>query len=554
MNIGVVVHSGQRARFAEATRTLTGVSFAWAEYERESEIRDQVADLLASGSLDGLLLGLVPHARASDLLPSGLPTVVTRSAALDLALAWARARGNGWPATPVSIDTFPDETVGEVAAALGLDRPAIATLPFRPEQPVAEVVAFHREHLERTGAPYVISARTGVAAALDGRTAVLQALATPGTIRADLHDLVSRVRGRQADEQRFAAAVFRAPESGARAALQRTLSELPELAGAWIDEHGARDVIAFAPAVVFQTMTRHWVSLPLGEAAGFHGAGSPADPLVSNAATGEAPEPPADTAASGTPPRSGATSDPTSGGGSASDTTTGGGSASDTTTGRTASADTPPGRTTSADTPTGPTTSADNGPGSTNDTAAADRAPSPFDDGAALGDVPVADAAPRPLPGPGAAVGFGIGASARSSVALAEQAADRAERDGYTTGYLITEDGVMIGPIGAAGPPLAYTYRAHGGLEELAARSGLSAATMSRLAALENSLAGRPITPGELARALGITDPSGRRLIRKLSEAGLVAGEGSAQPHHKGRPTRLYRLAIRAALAPGGAR
>ena len=86
------------------------------------------------------------------------------------------------------------------------------------------------------------------------------------------------------------------------------------------------------------------------------------------------------------------------------------------------------------------------------------------------------------------------------------------------------------------------------GLEGLAGRAGLSAATMSRLAALERSLAGRPITPGELARALGITDPSGRRLIRKLSEAGLVADEGSSQPHHKGRPTRLYRLAIHAAL------
>ncbi len=433
MTIGIVVHSGQQGRFAEAARTLTGVSFAWAVYEREEEIRDRVGDLLSSGTLAGLLLGLVPHARAGDLLPPGLPVVVTRSAALDLALAWARARGNGWPATPVSIDTFPDETVSEVAAALGLDRASISTLPFRPEQPIAEVVTFHRQRLEHTGAPYVITARTGVAAALDGRTAVLPAMAAPGTIRADLHELVSRVRSQQAGEQRFAAAVFRAPESGAREALREALAGLPQLADAWIDEHGPRGVIAFAPAVVFETLTEHWVSLPLDESTGFHRK-------------------------------------------------------------------------------------------------------------------PAAESSPGP------AVGFGIGGSARSSVALAEQAADRAERDGAAAGYLITEDGMMIGPIGAAGPPLAYTYREHGGLEELAARAGLSAATMSRLAALERSLAGRPITPGELARALGITDPSGRRLIRKLGDAGLVAAEGSSQPHHKGRPTRLYRLAIRAALAPGGDR
>lgn len=433
MTIGIVVHSGQQGRFAEAARTLTGVSFAWAIYDREEEIRDRVGDLLSTDALDGLLLGLVPHARAADLLPPGLPVVITRSAALDLALAWARARGNGWPATPVSIDTFPDETVSEVAAALGLDRSSIATLPFRAEQPIDEVVTFHREQLDRTGAPYVISVRTAVAAALDGRTAVLPAMATPGTIRADLHDLVSRVRSQQAAEQRFAAAVFRAPEPSTREALRQALAELPQLADAWIDEHGPRGVIAFAPAVVFETLTEHWVSLPIDGTSGFHGR------------SGEEPE-------------------------------------------------------------------------------------------------------------PGPAVGFGIGASARSSVALAEQAADRAERDGATSGYLITEDGVMIGPIGTAGPSLSYTYREHGGLEELAGRAGLSAATMSRLAALERSLAGRPVTPGDLAQALGITDPSGRRLIRKLADAGLVVAEGSAQPHHKGRPTRLYRLAIQAALAPGGER
>ncbi|WIM94727.1 helix-turn-helix domain-containing protein [Actinoplanes oblitus] len=460
MIIGVVVHSGQRGRFAEAARTLTGVSFAWAVYEREEEIRDRVGDLLSTGTLDGLLLGLLPFARARDLLPPGLPVAVTRSAALDLALAWARARGNGWPATPVSIDTFPDETVTEVAAALELDRSAIASLPFRPEQPVAEVVAFHRERLDDTAAPYVITARTAVAAALDGRTAVLQAVATPGTIRADLHELVLRVRGRRADEQRFAAAVFRAPVPGAREALRRALAELPELADAWIDDHGPRAVIAFAPAGVFQTMTRHWLRLPLGEATGFHGARPPADPR--------------DAGDDSAPPDDG------------DDGTTG------------------------------------------------HAVPS---SGVVIGDT---------------AVGFGIGASARGSVALAEQAADRAERDGPAAGYLITDDGVMIGPIGSAGPPLTYTYREHGGLEELAGRAGLSAATMSRLAALERSLGGRPITPGELARALGITDPSGRRLIRKLGEAGLVAGEGSAQPHQKGRPTRLYRLAIQAALTTGG--
>ncbi|BCJ55696.1 hypothetical protein Asp14428_71710 [Actinoplanes sp. NBRC 14428] len=426
--IGLVLHAGHRARFEEAARTLTGVTFAWAVYEREDQIRDRVAGLLRGEHLDGLLLGLVPYARARDLLPAGLPVTVTRSAALDLALAWSRARGNGWPATPVSIDTFTQETVDEVASALDLDRSAIACLPFDPAQPIAEVVAFHRERLAETGAAYVISVRTGVAAALDGRVAVLNALATAGTIRADLHELALRIRNKQADGQRFAAGVFLvAKGSGgtdldrARVGLLHLLLHTPEFADAWIDDRGRRGVVVFAHAALFEAVTHRWVGLPV-----------------------------------------------------------------------------------------------------------------------------LAEA--RDTLGVRAVAGFGIGASARVCVALAERAAGRAEQDADPGAYLLSDNGLMIGPMGASGVPLAYTYREHGGLEALARRAGLSPATLSRLAAIERTLAGRPVSPSDLARSLGITDPSGRRLIRKLSESDLAVGDGSSQVHRKGRPTRLYRLAITAAL------
>ncbi|HEX6351772.1 helix-turn-helix domain-containing protein [Actinophytocola sp.] len=150
------------------------------------------------------------------------------------------------------------------------------------------------------------------------------------------------------------------------------------------------------------------------------------------------------------------------------------------------------------------------------------------------------------------AAGFGVGASARTCVQLAEWAAARAEQESAPAAYLVEDGGVIIGPMGGSdsGTPLNYTYREHGGnFEELARRAGLSAATLSRLAALERSLQGRPISPSDLASSLGITDPSGRRLIRKLGESGLVTEEGSAQLHRKGRPTRLYRLGIGAAAA-----
>lgn len=141
--------------------------------------------------------------------------------------------------------------------------------------------------------------------------------------------------------------------------------------------------------------------------------------------------------------------------------------------------------------------------------------------------------------------GFGIGASARTCVRLAEQAAARAEADNPSCGYLIDDGGVMIGPLESAGAPLAYTYREHGGeVDELARRVGLSAATLSRLAALERAVEGRSISSRDLADALGITDASGRRLLRKLSGQRLATGVGTSQTNRNGRPNRLYRLAV----------
>jgi DNA-binding MarR family transcriptional regulator len=151
------------------------------------------------------------------------------------------------------------------------------------------------------------------------------------------------------------------------------------------------------------------------------------------------------------------------------------------------------------------------------------------------------------------AAGFGVGASARNCVLLAERAAARAEQESLPCGFMIEDSGVIIGPMGPAGSPLAFTYRQHGeGIEELAHEVGLSPATLSRLVAVERTLDGKAISPSDLAESLGITDPSGRRLIRKLSESGLVTAEGSAQVHRKGRPTRLFRLEIGAAIKDRG--
>jgi hypothetical protein len=147
------------------------------------------------------------------------------------------------------------------------------------------------------------------------------------------------------------------------------------------------------------------------------------------------------------------------------------------------------------------------------------------------------------------AAGFGFGSSARKCVVLAETAVAQAEQTGAPCGFLMDEDGLMVGPLRPGAMPLSFTYREHGvDLERLARRAGLSAATISRLAALDRKQAGKPLSPGDLADALHITDPSGRRLIRKLTASGLAVQQGSAQANRRGRPTNLYQLTIAAAI------
>ena len=427
--IAVVVHTTRRALFEEAASTLAGVGLRWVGYEHEDEIRHQVADLLASNHIDGLLLGPVPYTACRDLLPVDLSVAVTRSSALDLALTLYRALAKGWPPTPVSIDTFDNATVDEVARALDLDRDRIACLPYSHEQTSEEITQFHLDH-HRGHDSYVISARSAVVRRLRGTVPLLNGMPVPSTIRAELHELALRIESTRASALRFAAGIFllskqdgRTDPDRARVGLMNLLVNTPEFAEAWIENRDRRGVVLFAHKALFERVTHSWVTVP-----------------------------------------------------------------------------------------------------------ALDEAESTL--------------------GIRVAAGFGVGASARNCVLLAERAAERADREASPAGYLIEDNGLIIGPMTPTRARLEFSYRDHReGLENLAGSVGLSATTLSRLAALEHSLEGRPISPGDLAESLGITDPSGRRLIRKLSARGLVTVTGSAQNHAKGRPSRLYRLHIDEALS-----
>lgn len=147
------------------------------------------------------------------------------------------------------------------------------------------------------------------------------------------------------------------------------------------------------------------------------------------------------------------------------------------------------------------------------------------------------------------AVGFGVGESARESVRHAEMAVRRAMAEGGDTGFLMSEDGLVIGPMGEAETPLRYAFKTdEESLRELSRRAGLGVATLSRLAGLERRLLGAAASAEEIGQALKVSAPSGRRIIRLLRESGLASPVGVAQESKRGRPKTLYRLDITSKL------
>lgn len=156
----------------------------------------------------------------------------------------SQAQARGWQPVPVSIDTFDQEVVSEVAEALHIDRTRVACLPYADDQTVEEICAFHQRSL-RQGGGYVITARTAVLRQLRGSLRVLNGSPVPSSIRAELHELVLRIRSEQAGAAGFAAGVFCVNRHGgpgdlerARMGLLQLLRATPELSDAWIENRG----------------------------------------------------------------------------------------------------------------------------------------------------------------------------------------------------------------------------------------------------------------------------------------------------------------------------
>ncbi|MDP2858021.1 MAG: GTP cyclohydrolase IIa [Bacillota bacterium] len=141
-------------------------------------------------------------------------------------------------------------------------------------------------------------------------------------------------------------------------------------------------------------------------------------------------------------------------------------------------------------------------------------------------------------------IGMGLGPTAAAAHASARIALHYSHQRGGDVAHAVVNSRDIIGPIGA-GQSLAYSLRTENTVyRSLAARTGLSVATIDRLLAFAGSRSFEPVTAAEMARALGVTARSGRRLISKLVASDLAEPVGEEQPYKRGRPRHIYRLKL----------
>jgi hypothetical protein len=141
------------------------------------------------------------------------------------------------------------------------------------------------------------------------------------------------------------------------------------------------------------------------------------------------------------------------------------------------------------------------------------------------------------------AAGIGLGGSARRSMELAESALKRAVREGGRCAFVLTDEGVVIGPLATAAHSSVHRFRTEDAdVTALSKTLGFSVPTVTRLLSYESKLGGEAVSANDIARELQLSPPSGRRIIRVLAEHDLAVPVGISQPAGRGRPTNLFRL------------
>lgn len=139
-------------------------------------------------------------------------------------------------------------------------------------------------------------------------------------------------------------------------------------------------------------------------------------------------------------------------------------------------------------------------------------------------------------------VGFGMGQTVIAAKANARRAVQRAKLQGGNCGYLIREDGEVIGPLGKMGT-MHFVHKTDSKeLQRISEQSSLTVETVSKM--VEFSKKHREFTVEDLARALSVTTRSARNFINKLSSLGYITSTGEEKPYPKGRPRKIFSLRV----------
>lgn len=144
------------------------------------------------------------------------------------------------------------------------------------------------------------------------------------------------------------------------------------------------------------------------------------------------------------------------------------------------------------------------------------------------------------------AFGFGVGTTAELSQKYATMALDLAVRQGDNCAFVCFDDGRQVGPIGHP-RCLAYSIRAEPALAEACAKAHLKTATLNRLQGVLQRSRSDLTTATRLAVDLGVTPRNARRILERLSRAGLAEVVQTEQAL-RGRPSKVFRVELR----PGG--
>ena len=139
--------------------------------------------------------------------------------------------------------------------------------------------------------------------------------------------------------------------------------------------------------------------------------------------------------------------------------------------------------------------------------------------------------------------GLGVGPTVNTCYSKALMALNYARKEDESCAYVIFDDGQVNGPLVGNSAGLAYNRRSID--RRVLANvddSGLGVATLSKVKAALADTGSVLTTPEQLADSLRISKRNARRILVKLSDAGLATIIGIDQPGTRGRPQRVFQV------------